>query len=138
MAGTLDVVGSERLEELRRVLVRGPMPVTVVIAGADPTWPAQYEAYAAALQSLLGERLLLVEHVGSTSPTSSPPAGSYGSGSPATAACAPSLPSSALTRSQRRPPTCTVTGQATLRSAGTCSYETGCEPIRPPAPDTPT
>ncbi len=67
MAGTLDVVDSERMEELRRVLVRGPMPVTVVIAGADPTWPAQYGAYAAALQSLLGERLLLVEHIGSTS-----------------------------------------------------------------------
>ncbi|MHB1533465.1 MAG: GrpB family protein [Acidimicrobiales bacterium] len=58
---------SERLEELRQVLVHGPTPVTVVIADADPTWPAQYEAYAAALQSLLGERLLLVEHIGSTS-----------------------------------------------------------------------
>lgn len=59
--------GDERLEDLRRVLVRGPSPVTVVIADADPTWPALYEAYAAALRSLLGVRLLLVDHIGSTS-----------------------------------------------------------------------
>lgn len=55
------------MEELHRVLVHGPTPVTVVIADADTTWPTQYEAYAAALQSLLGERLLMVEHIGSTS-----------------------------------------------------------------------
>jgi hypothetical protein len=89
----------------------------------------------------------MVEHIGSTSvralrpsqsstssqasktPTTSPPtspawlplAGSYGSGSPATAAYAPILPSSAPTGGRRYPPTCTVTGQAVLRSAGTCT-----------------
>lgn len=47
--------------------MRGPSPVTVVIADADPTWPGHYEAYAAALRALLGERLLLVDHIGSTS-----------------------------------------------------------------------
>jgi len=67
VVSTLDLVDSERLEELHRVLVHGPTPVTVVIADADPTWPTQYDAYATALQSLLGERLRMVEHIGSTS-----------------------------------------------------------------------
>jgi len=67
VVSTLDLVDSERLEELHRVLVHGLTPVTVVIADADPAWPAQYDAYATALQSLLGERLLIVEHIGSTS-----------------------------------------------------------------------
>lgn len=68
---TLVVVGGddsdERLAELRWVLVRGPSPVAVVIADADPTWPGHYEVYAAALRALLGKRLLLVDHIGSTS-----------------------------------------------------------------------
>jgi len=38
---TLDPVESDRLQELHRVLVHGPTPVTVVIADADPSWPAQ-------------------------------------------------------------------------------------------------
>jgi GrpB-like predicted nucleotidyltransferase (UPF0157 family) len=64
---TLDLADSERLEELYRVLVHGPTPVTAVIADADPNRPAQYDAYATALQLLLGERMLMVEHIGSTS-----------------------------------------------------------------------
>lgn len=166
MVSTLDLVDSERLEELHRVLVHGPTPVTVVIADADPTWPTQYDAYATALQSLLGERLLMVEHIGSTSvpglaakpvidivagiedpddePAYLPDLVSAGwelrvrEPGHRCLRAEPSLPSSASTGAQRCPPTCTVTGQAVLRSAGTWTYEPGCEPTRPPAPDMPT
>lgn len=48
------------------MLVRGLAPVTVVVIDADPTWPAHYETYAASLRSVLGERLRVVEHIGST------------------------------------------------------------------------
>ncbi len=49
------------------MLVRGLSPVTVVIAEPDPAWPTLYEGYAAILRSVLGDRLLLIEHIGSTS-----------------------------------------------------------------------
>jgi GrpB-like predicted nucleotidyltransferase (UPF0157 family) len=68
-ARTLRSMGSrsdERLEELRRVLVQGPTPVTVLVVDPDPAWPAQYEVYAADLRVALGDRLRLVEHIGST------------------------------------------------------------------------
>ncbi len=164
MVSTLDLVDSERLEELHRVLVHGPTPVTVVIADADPTWPTQYDAYATALQSLLGERLLMVEHIGSTSvpglaakPVIDIVAGIEDPDDEP--AYLPDLvtagwelrvrePGHRCLRAepavqrfhggQRCPPTCTATGQAVPRSAGTCTYEPGCEPTRPPAPDMPT
>jgi GrpB-like predicted nucleotidyltransferase (UPF0157 family) len=37
------------------------------IAPYDPAWPAMFEAEAATLRQLLGDRALRVEHVGSTS-----------------------------------------------------------------------
>lgn len=43
----------------------GPSPDVAVVA-ADPAWPAQFEAVAAAIRGALGGRALVVEHVGST------------------------------------------------------------------------
>ena len=40
-------------------------PINVV--ESDPAWPAQFEVLAARLRSVLGDRALAVEHVGSTS-----------------------------------------------------------------------
>jgi GrpB-like predicted nucleotidyltransferase (UPF0157 family) len=37
------------------------------LADADPDWPAAYAREAARIRSLLGDRVLLLEHVGSTS-----------------------------------------------------------------------
>src|SRR5690349_878997 len=39
----------------------------VVLVEPDPRWPAQYEAEAAAIRGALGARVVLLEHVGSTS-----------------------------------------------------------------------
>ena len=47
--------------ELRRV--DGP----VQLADYDPAWPGLYEREASRIRGLLGERVLLLEHVGSTS-----------------------------------------------------------------------
>ena len=40
---------------------------TVYLAPYDPAWPTQYEAEAAKIRAALGERALVLEHVGSTS-----------------------------------------------------------------------
>ena len=39
----------------------------IVLADADPSWPGLYEREAARIGGHLGERVLLLEHVGSTS-----------------------------------------------------------------------
>ena len=39
----------------------------VRLAGDDPRWPVLYEREAARIRSVLGDRVLLLEHVGSTS-----------------------------------------------------------------------
>ena len=39
----------------------------ILIAEYDPAWPALYEREAARIRSLLGDRVLLLEHAGSTS-----------------------------------------------------------------------
>jgi GrpB-like predicted nucleotidyltransferase (UPF0157 family) len=56
-------------EELAAVTVGGlkRLDGPVELADPDPTWPAQYEAEAAAVREILGDRVLRLEHVGSTS-----------------------------------------------------------------------
>jgi GrpB-like predicted nucleotidyltransferase (UPF0157 family) len=56
-------------EELAAVTVGGLQRLggPIVLADPDPTWPAQYEAEAAHVREILGERVLRLEHVGSTS-----------------------------------------------------------------------
>jgi len=52
---------------LRNVLVHGLQPAWVAVVDYDDGWPRRYEHYAARLREALGERLLLIEHIGSTS-----------------------------------------------------------------------
>jgi GrpB-like predicted nucleotidyltransferase (UPF0157 family) len=42
-------------------------PVRITLAEYDPTWPVLYAREAARIQAALGDRALLLEHVGSTS-----------------------------------------------------------------------
>ncbi|GAB3562626.1 GrpB family protein [Amycolatopsis endophytica] len=44
-----------------------PAPETVVIVGYDPDWPHRYETVAAAIRGALGDAVLDLAHVGSTS-----------------------------------------------------------------------
>lgn len=54
-------------DELAGKLVRGMRAATVVIVDYDPGWPARYERHAARVRRVLGERVRLIEHIGSTS-----------------------------------------------------------------------
>ena len=57
-------------EEIRRVQVGGRTPVPggrVEVAAPDPTWPARYDEVARQVREALGERVLGLQHVGSTS-----------------------------------------------------------------------
>ncbi|MBP2370911.1 GrpB family protein [Pseudonocardia parietis] len=56
-----------RDEELGRRLVHGLRPVYVELAEYDPAWPDAYAAVAGRLRRVLGERVLRIEHIGSTS-----------------------------------------------------------------------
>ena len=58
---------SSQDDYLRKVLVHGPEPVWVEVVDYDRRWPARYERYAARLRVVLGDRLILIEHIGSTS-----------------------------------------------------------------------
>ncbi|MBW0102184.1 GrpB family protein [Pseudonocardia sp. KRD-291] len=49
------------------MLVHGPRPVWVALSEHDPSWPARFEARAAQLRQVLGDRARLIEHIGSTS-----------------------------------------------------------------------
>jgi GrpB-like predicted nucleotidyltransferase (UPF0157 family) len=60
-------------DEIRAATV-GDLPehnATIHLAGYDPAWPALFEREAARIRGALGDRALLVEHVGSTSAMSS-------------------------------------------------------------------
>lgn len=57
-------------EELAEIWVDGGPPkltAPVLIADYDPRWPALYQREADRIRSVLGDRVLLIEHVGSTS-----------------------------------------------------------------------
>ncbi len=61
--------GPEREEELRQAWVGEPPKLSgqVQLAEYDPGWPGQYELEAARIRAALGDRVLRLEHVGSTS-----------------------------------------------------------------------
>jgi GrpB-like predicted nucleotidyltransferase (UPF0157 family) len=44
-----------------------PLSGQIEIADYDPSWPGRFEAEAARIRAALGDRVLLLEHVGSTS-----------------------------------------------------------------------
>jgi GrpB-like predicted nucleotidyltransferase (UPF0157 family) len=56
-------------EELAEVTIGEPVALTkpIEIEEYDPEWPAQYEREAARVRSVLGERVVRLEHAGSTS-----------------------------------------------------------------------
>ena len=56
-------------EQIARATIGVPtlLNSAVVLADPDPTWPSLYEREAARIRSILEDRVLLLEHVGSTS-----------------------------------------------------------------------
>jgi GrpB-like predicted nucleotidyltransferase (UPF0157 family) len=56
-------------EEQARLMIGGPRPLTepIEIRAYDPSWPDLYEREEARIRSVLGERVIGIEHVGSTS-----------------------------------------------------------------------
>jgi GrpB-like predicted nucleotidyltransferase (UPF0157 family) len=56
-------------EELARVTIGGPRPLDapIEISEYDPRWPEWYEREEARIRAALGERVVRIEHVGSTS-----------------------------------------------------------------------
>jgi GrpB-like predicted nucleotidyltransferase (UPF0157 family) len=56
-------------EELAKVTIGGPRPLLgpVEILDYDPRWPTWYEREKARIRSVLGDRVVRIEHVGSTS-----------------------------------------------------------------------
>jgi GrpB-like predicted nucleotidyltransferase (UPF0157 family) len=61
--------GPAEEQKLRAAWVNEPprLDGPVLLAEYDPQWPVLYEREAARIRSVLGERVLLLEHVGSTS-----------------------------------------------------------------------
>jgi GrpB-like predicted nucleotidyltransferase (UPF0157 family) len=57
-------------EEMAAIRLSGTVTAhnaQIYLAPYDPTWPAQYEAETAKIRAALGERAIVLEHVGSTS-----------------------------------------------------------------------
>ena len=61
-----DVAAYDELEKRR---IDGPQPLTrpIELLDYDPSWPERYAEHAARLRAALGDRVVRVEHVGSTS-----------------------------------------------------------------------
>jgi GrpB-like predicted nucleotidyltransferase (UPF0157 family) len=55
-------------EELAKVTIGGPRPLRepIEILDYDPDWPLRYEREEARIRSSLGDRVVRIEHVGST------------------------------------------------------------------------
>jgi GrpB-like predicted nucleotidyltransferase (UPF0157 family) len=56
-------------DELRAMTVGELKPLTgpIVVSDDDPAWPRSFEREAARIRSVLGDRVKLLEHAGSTS-----------------------------------------------------------------------
>lgn len=56
-------------EEKAQIWIQGqsPLNATIELADYDPDWPEHYEKHRATILEALGERVVLLEHVGSTS-----------------------------------------------------------------------
>lgn len=56
-------------EEKADVWIQGEPPInsTIELVDYDPDWPNQYERYRQSIVEALGDRIVLLEHVGSTS-----------------------------------------------------------------------
>ncbi|HET9110814.1 MAG TPA: GrpB family protein [Ktedonobacterales bacterium] len=68
-AGATGVPAPNTEERMLAVHLTPPQPLNgpISIAEYDPAWPQLYEVEAAKIRAALGERILLLEHVGSTS-----------------------------------------------------------------------
>jgi GrpB-like predicted nucleotidyltransferase (UPF0157 family) len=69
MARLSDAEGQEYERQLRRAWVTEPprLDGRIRLADYDPAWPALFEREAARIRAVLGDRVLLLEHIGSTS-----------------------------------------------------------------------
>ena len=70
MSGTRPPMSQAASEEALRAVTIGELVVLggpVTLAEYDPSWPALFEREAARIRSVLGDRVRLLEHVGSTS-----------------------------------------------------------------------
>ena len=69
MASAADITKHWPIDPDENPWVAGHAPSTdpIEIAEPDPAWPAQYEALAARVRGALGDAVLELEHVGSTS-----------------------------------------------------------------------
>jgi GrpB-like predicted nucleotidyltransferase (UPF0157 family) len=69
VSGTPPAEHQDWEDRLRQAWVEEPPRLDggVRLAEYDPGWPGQYEEQAAGIRSALGDRVLLLEHIGSTS-----------------------------------------------------------------------
>jgi GrpB-like predicted nucleotidyltransferase (UPF0157 family) len=65
-AGGAEQAGDELADYLRQVTVGAIEQTAIVLVEHDPAWATRFAAHEAAIRAALGERALLVEHIGST------------------------------------------------------------------------